>query len=150
MRPAVAALAAMCFTLVLHLCSTPSIQAQSVCTGEVATADETLVVRSGQPVDVALNTQPGTGYNWTIATDPDPAVVVLQDSQVLPAQTALPGATQQACFHFTAVGVGTTQAEFVSARPFEPDAPAQTITLTFSVLQRQPPVQLPRVSVGTQ
>ncbi len=138
------AIAAVCFTLFAHLCSASSVAAQPTCAGSVVSADETVSVRAGQPFDVVLDTQPGTGYSWTLAADPDPAVVSLVGSEVLPPQTALPGATQRACFHFTAVAPGTAPLDFVYARPFDPDNPAQSTIVTVSVLQPQPPVQLPR------
>ena len=144
MRPGAAAIAAVCFTLAAQLCMAPASQAQPACAGDPVTADEALVVRTGQTFDIVLNTQPGTGYSWTVATAPDPNVVTLQNSQVLPPQTALPGANQRACFEFAAVAAGSTEIGLVYARPFEPDTPAQTITVTVSVLQPQPPVQLPR------
>lgn len=148
MRPGTAAIAAVCFTLAVQLCIAPASQAQPACAVDAVTADEALVVRPGQTFDIVLNTQPGTGYSWTVANEPDPNVVTLQDSQVLPPQMGLPGANERACFEFTAVAVGTTQVELVYARPFEPDTPAQAVTVTVSVRQPQPPVQLPNFQAG--
>jgi inhibitor of cysteine peptidase len=101
-------------------------------------------VNTDQVFAIVLAANPGTGYSWSIASDPDPAVAVALDSLALPPDSSLLGAPGRECFRFTATGAGQTSVGFNYARPFEPEAPpAQSIEVQVIVSAAQVPVQLP-------
>jgi predicted secreted protein len=95
---------------------------------------------------IALESQPGTGYSWTMSQTPDPAVVEPVSATIVPAAQARPGAPETQCFVFTAVGAGQTSMQFQYSRPFETDAPpamVQDVNVVVSRTGRSVPVQLP-------
>jgi len=102
----------------------------------------------GQEFAVVLMSQPGTGYSWSVTTDPDPSIAVALDSVALPPATSLLGAPGRQCFRFMATGAGDTQVGFSYARPFESGVPpAQHVDVQVSVAAAsgvRVPVQVPR------
>src|SRR5215471_20102126 len=70
-------------------------------------------VDAGQDFGIVLAANPTTGYSWSIATEPDPAVAVSVDSQFLGPNTSLPGAPGRECFRFLSTGAGRTSVCFV-------------------------------------
>ena len=106
--------------------ATPYAQATR-CGTVVTEPDQQVQATTGQLFGVSLEAQPGTGYSWSIAAEPDPAVAESVLNGLLPAATPRPGAPQMQCFVFNAVADGETDVQFQYARPFEPDAePART------------------------
>jgi predicted secreted protein len=72
---------------------------------------------------IALESQPGTGYSWTVSQAPDPAVVEPVSTATVPAAVPRPGAPETQCFVFSAVEAGETRMQFQYSRRFETDAP---------------------------
>jgi inhibitor of cysteine peptidase len=121
-------------------------QTPDACMVPTTTADtgHQVNVNTGQVFAVVLDSNPGTGYSWSIASDPDPTVAVALDNLPLPPATSLLGAPGRQCFRFNATGAGHTSVGFNYARPFEPDAPpAQSIDVQVTVSMPDVPVQLP-------
>ena len=121
-------------------------QVPDACMAPTTTTDpgQSIEVGTGQDFGIVLAANPTTGYSWSIATQPDPAVAVSLDSQFLGPNTSLPGAPGRECFRFTSTGAGQTSVGFVYTRPFEPDAPpAQSVDVLVTVSSADVPVQLP-------
>ena len=110
-----------------------------------ASNNAVIVSAPGTSFAVALESNPGTGYSWTLAMPPDPAVAAADEVLSIPSSRALPGAPAVQCFTFAAIGSGSTVIEFAYARPFEPDGPpAKTVKTNLLVRSAAPaPVQLP-------
>lgn len=111
-------------TLALHTAQTPI-----ACPAPVVATDlgAPLQVVVGETVALALPTQAGTGYSWSLVTPPDPAVLESVGDTSVSAPPIRPGAPQAQCFVFVALAPGDTSMQFAYARPFEPDAePART------------------------
>jgi predicted secreted protein len=107
---------------------------------------QTVSASTNEVFGVVFEANPTTGYSWSITTQPDPAVAVALDSQMLAPSSSLLGAPGRECFRFQATGAGQTNVGFAYARPFEPDAPpAQTAQVQVTVAAPAPsvPVQLP-------
>jgi len=85
--------------------------------------DQEVQALHGQTFAIALGSQPGTGYSWSISVPPDPAIVEPVSSTIVPAPLPRPGTTETQCFVFLAVGVGLTSMEFQYSRPFDADTP---------------------------
>ena len=108
--------------------------------------NQALVISAGQMFSIALESQPGTGYSWTLSQPPDPAIVEPVSSTTLPAAIPRPGAPETQCFVFTAVGAGETRMQFQYARPFETDTPparVKDVQVVVSTGVPSVPVQMP-------
>ena len=99
----------------------PYAQTPEACAVPTTSADAGSSVTGviGQEFAVVLMSQPGTGYSWSMTTEPDPSVAVAVDSVALPPASSLVGAPGRECFRFMATGAGDTQIGFSYARPFE-------------------------------
>ncbi|HEY1294781.1 MAG TPA: protease inhibitor I42 family protein [Chloroflexota bacterium] len=121
-------------------------QAPSACMASTTTTDAAQSINVGirQDFAIVLAANPTTGYSWSIASEPDPAVAVALDNQFIGPNTSIPGAPGRECFRFTSTGAGQTSVGFVYTRPFEPDAPpAQSVDVQITVDASDVPVQLP-------
>jgi predicted secreted protein len=89
-------------------------QTPDACMVPTTTADSARQVSAAtdQVFGIVLAANPGTGYSWSISTDPDPAVAVALDSLALPPDSSLLGAPGRECFRFTATGAGSTSVGF--------------------------------------
>jgi inhibitor of cysteine peptidase len=93
-----------------------------------------IVARSGQFFVIALDSNPTTGFSWSLDPTPPPSVVVLVTSRYQPPAPVRPGAggTQRLTFH--AVGPGQTTITLNYARPWERDTPpARTVQFQVTV-----------------
>jgi predicted secreted protein len=119
--------------------------AQPVECGTPVDPNQQVQVALGQTFAVALPSQPGTGYSWSISMEPDPNVVDPVTSAN--AENPRPGAPEKQCFVFSAAGVGETTLQFQYSRPFDPSTtpPAQTQGMHVTVVPSggSVPVQLP-------
>jgi inhibitor of cysteine peptidase len=127
-------------------------QIVNVADAQTATCDmpqdpnQLVLVSPGQMFSIALESQPGTGYSWTVSQAPDPAVVKPVSTTTVPAAVPRPGAPETQCFVFSAVGAGETRMQLQYSRPFETDAPpaqVQNVEVVVSDTGRSVPVQLP-------
>ena len=119
-------------------------QTPSECGASSVGPIQTVAASPGDRFSVVVDTQPVTGYSWTISDAPDPSVAQSVDSVLVPAATPRPGATEQLCFIFDATGACQTSIGFAYARSFEADTPpAKTLHLAVSVMDAQVPVQVP-------
>jgi predicted secreted protein len=111
--------------------------------------NQPVLVSSGQMFSIALESQPGTGYSWTVSQTPDPAVAEPVSTATVPAAIPRPGAPETQCFVFAAVGDGETSMQFQYSRPFESDTPparVQNVDVVVSTTAPSVPVQLPATS----
>jgi len=125
--------------LVLFQFATPSAQATR-CGDVISEPDQQVEASTGQAFGVSLESQPGTGYAWSIAEQPDPSVAEPVLNVLLPAAAPRSGAAQMQCFVFNALADGETRIRFQYARPFEPDAePARVQDVHLVVASWQTP-----------
>jgi len=120
-------------------------QPSAACSNAIVNPTQPIRAQPGEQFAVAFESNPSTGYSWSITSEPDPAVLTLVDTQQEQPATPRPGAPGMTCYVFAAVGAGATNVEFAYARPFEPDVPPTT-TATANVIvssAAQVPVQLP-------
>ncbi|HEY9844727.1 MAG TPA: protease inhibitor I42 family protein, partial [Candidatus Caenarcaniphilales bacterium] len=84
----------------------------------------------GQPLNIRLETNPTTGYQWQLAAPFNQAVLKFTSSQQLGAQTGLLGAGSQEILGFKAMGRGETFISLKYVRPWENNAlPAKAVTV---------------------
>jgi predicted secreted protein len=120
-------------------------QPSAACADPIVDPSAPIRARVGSQFAVAFESNPTTGFRWSITTEPDPAVISLVRTEDVPALTRLPGAPGIACFVFAAVGAGSTSVDFAYARSFEAGVPPST-TANIEVIvtsAAQVPVQLP-------
>lgn len=97
-------------------------------------APEQRAVRPGERFAVTLEANPTTGYAWSLAADPDPAVVRSLGSSFERPSDAPPGAGGRDVWTFDAVGVGSATITLVYRRPWERETPpARTHVVTVRV-----------------
>ena len=110
------------------------------CGPVISEPDQQVQASAGQAFGVSLESQPGTGYSWSIAEQPDASVAEPVLNVLLPAAVARPGAAQMQCFVFNALADGQTSIRFQYARPFAPDAePARVQDVQVVVASWPPP-----------
>jgi predicted secreted protein len=115
------------------------------CQSAIEDPNQPVLASSGQTFAIVLESQPGTGYSWSMSEAPDPAIVEPVTSATLPATIPRPGAPETQCFVFIAVGAGETSIQFQYSRPFEPDAPpaqTQDVQVIAAPSGEQVPVQI--------
>jgi inhibitor of cysteine peptidase len=93
-----------------------------------------ITATTGETFEVVLDSNPSTGFVWTVAQAPDPAVVTLEDQAYEKPDSSAMGAPGTERFTFKAVGSGTTTMALKYARPSDPDSPDNsTVTYTVTV-----------------
>lgn len=96
--------------------------------------DERLVrAQSGEAVIIRLEENPGAGFEWRFAEEPDPAVLELLSRDHEPPDDPAPGAGGTAVWRFRASAPGSTRLVLEYAATFDPTAVADTYTLDFEV-----------------
>ena len=83
--------------------------------------NETAVVNLGEDFTVELESNPTTGYVWTVKTLPE-QLKLLGSDYTKPADGVRPGDSVAQVFRFKAVGQGDHAIGFVLKREWEPDA----------------------------
>lgn len=97
--------------------------------------DAPVNVRSGESFAIRLESNPTTGYSWTVTAVPQATVASLDDPEGTfeePDSGAM-GAPGFQVFDFTAVASGTTEVEFTYARSFDPEDNPTVTTVTITV-----------------
>ncbi|MGZ8765201.1 MAG: protease inhibitor I42 family protein [Acidimicrobiia bacterium] len=85
-----------------------------------------LSVENGETFVISLESNPSTGFVWTVAQEPDAAIVTFEDQSYEKADSTALGAPGTERFTFRAVGTGTTLIGLQYARPSGPDSPDNT------------------------
>jgi predicted secreted protein len=108
--------------------------------------NQPVLVSSGQMFSIALESQPRTGYSWTMSQAPDPAVLEPVSTATVPAAVPRPGAPETQCFVFSAVEAREARMRLQYSRPFKTEAPparVQDVEVLVSSTGGSRPVQLP-------
>ena len=85
-----------------------------------------LSVTKGETFVIARESNPSTGFVWTVSQAPDAAVVTLEDQTYEKPDSSAMGAPGTERFTFRAVGTGTTTIALSYSRPSAPDSPDNT------------------------
>jgi inhibitor of cysteine peptidase len=85
-----------------------------------------LSVQNGETFVIELESNPSTGFVWTVAQEPDAAIVTLENQSYKKADSTVIGASGTEQFSFRAAGTGTTTIGLKYARPSDPDSPDNT------------------------
>jgi len=96
---------------------------------------EPVNVRAGESFAIRLESNPTTGYSWTVTGVPQATVAALVDPEGTfeePDSGAM-GAPGFQVFDFDAVASGTTEVEFTYARSFDPEDNPTVTTVTVTV-----------------
>lgn len=96
-----------------------------------------IAVVPGEPFSISLESNPSTGYQWTITEQPDPELVTVENESgtVNPGDNdsgavGVPGTTT---FDFKAKASGTATVTFTYARSFDPEDSPTSTTFTINV-----------------
>jgi len=91
-------------------------------------------LKTGQLIEVRLESNATTGYEWTIVKQDEEALKMIGKPAFIAPQTGRAGAAGQQVFLFQAKKTGLTELRFVYARPFETGkAPARIFDLTVDI-----------------
>lgn len=94
-------------------------------------------VQAGQTFMLDLNSNPTTGYTWTVTNSGDDKIISLLGSayqtDVMDNQPVRAGQGGKQYWYFKALEPGTTELQLVYARPWESVQPAQVYNLTINV-----------------
>lgn len=94
---------------------------------------ETREVKVGEEFTIELESNPSTGYRWTMTTRPDESILGLTGDYYEAPETDAVGAPGKQFYRFKALKAGQTTMAFQYARSFEPDQPpvqAHTVSVT--------------------
>lgn len=133
---AITAVAAMFAALVVSGCGTAEDAADKDNGGkqvEEETAPDSITTEVGKAFEVDLMGNPSTGYEWSLAEEPDPKLTkkLWEDTY---ANDLTPGAPAIQVFKFEALAVGSTDLKFEYSRPWETEAaPEKTQTVTVTI-----------------
>lgn len=112
-----------------------SITAQpSVVTVTAAENGKTIYLTPGQTLQVILESNPTTGYSWSVAPQSTAPLTEAGEPVYLPPAESMPGAGGVEQLHFDVAGAGSGDLILHYARPFETDVePAEVYTLNVIV-----------------
>lgn len=82
-----------------------------------------IFLAQGDAIQVRLNSNPSTGYSWTVASNAPSVLSPVGEPKFEPAEKPKPGAPGTQSFSFRVVGGGGAFLELVYGRPFEKDTP---------------------------
>ena len=103
----------------------------------MANDGKTVALKTGQPMEVVLESNRTTGFSWSVGKF-DTAILTLVGQAVYAVSEAKPGMTGVGgteTWHFVAAAPGEQPLKFVYRRPFEANArPARTFTFTVRIL----------------
>ncbi len=129
-RMRVAFLSTFILLLIAGGCATNGKETKSIAAGD---AGKTISLSVGDTLEVTLEGNPTTGYNWEAANLETSIVKQAGDVAFTPASTAI-GASGQVVLRFEAVGSGETTLQLVYHRSWETGvAPLQTYEVTVQV-----------------
>jgi len=95
-----------------------------------------IVVVRGQEFAIELESNPSTGFAWSITTPPDPALVEVltpEGNTQAPSADGGVGAPGSTIFEFEGKASGSATVTFTYARPNAPEEDATTQTFTINV-----------------
>lgn len=96
---------------------------------------ESKTVKVGEDLTIELETNPSTGYDWKVTTEPDPAILGL-NSDFIEAGSTVPGAPGKHIFRYKALKAGKTTIVYEYVRSWETDEPpAKTHTVAVEVTE---------------
>ncbi|MDD4802198.1 MAG: DUF4163 domain-containing protein [Syntrophomonas sp.] len=92
-------------------------------------------VPAGQTFVVALNSNPATGYVWSIKNDKDDKIIApVTNTYIGSGNQSLVGQGGREYWQFQALETGTTELKMVYSRPWESVQPAQVFNLSVTVI----------------
>jgi inhibitor of cysteine peptidase len=116
----------------LPLSACGSSAAKSVTVGE-QDANSTVSLRVGDTLEVVLEGNPTTGYQWEKESGDEAILKQAGDLEFKP-DSDLPGSGGKVTLRFEAVGTGQTVLRLIYHRSFEPDVPPlETFEVTVTV-----------------
>ncbi len=96
-------------------------------------AGKTIELRAGDKLQVVLEGNPTTGYQWQVR-EVDAAVLKVSGEPEYKSESSLTGAGGQYTFHFESLAPGQTVLQLIYHRPFEKNvAPIETYQVTVVV-----------------
>jgi inhibitor of cysteine peptidase len=97
---------------------------------------------------ISLNSNPTTGYQWTV--DYDQSHLTLVDGSFQPPDVSIPGAGGKSLYTFAASNPGASRLQFRYSRPWESRPPADTrnFVVQSEVQDGQVVIHLAEVTVG--
>ncbi len=98
-----------------------------------ADSGRTVEMVVGQVATVRLASNLSTGYRWQATGDPDPRILIIEDSGYDRPAEKMPGAPEQSWWTLRATGAGTTTLVLRYVRPWEADEKAKEFSLTVTV-----------------
>lgn len=72
----------------------------------------------GETLEIRLETNPSTGYEWKVTKEPSPDVLKFAGKAQEASASPLPGSTGEQIFRYVTKGKGTTEIRLEYARPF--------------------------------
>ncbi len=99
----------------------------------VANDGTTLQAKTGQTINITLDSNITTGYKWNLVSQPDAAVVKFVSSKYNGPFTGGLGAGGTESWQFQAMGRGTTLLKLAYFRPFDPNQVAKEFSVTVVV-----------------
>ena len=91
-------------------------------------------VSVGEEFEIELESNPSTGYEWTMTTRPDEAILGLTRDEFVPSDSTAVGAPGKHIWRFKALAAGKTTIVLEYARSWEEDEkPRQVHTVTVEV-----------------
>ena len=94
-------------------------------------------MRIGEELEIALESNPSTGYSWAVQSPTDDAVLELVSTDFIEpdAPDGMAGVPGTEVFSFRATGVGSVTVLLHYVRSWEPDAPADTHSQDVTVIE---------------
>ncbi|NLT35342.1 MAG: protease inhibitor I42 family protein [Gaiellales bacterium] len=96
-------------------------------------ADTTVTLNTGQALEMVLEGNPSTGYEWTLEPPFGNSLSEKGVKQVLNTDSSVVGAPATYHFNFLAEGPGETVLNFLYKRPWETTPDDQTVSVTVVV-----------------
>ncbi len=97
---------------------------------------EVIQAHAGEEFLISLPGNFSTGYSWEISLAESGGKVELLDSQYKTSKNDMPGSSGFQIFRFRALKIGTSEIDFIYARPWEPDR--SDTRMSFTVVVQEP------------
>ncbi len=107
-------------------------EASGLVKADKSAAGSTVAMKVGQTLEVALEGNPSTGYEWTVAT-PAGGILKQVGTTEFKAQSTLVGASGTYLFRFKAERKGEEELTFTYKRSWETTPQDEKLTITASV-----------------
>jgi inhibitor of cysteine peptidase len=93
---------------------------------------KTIEVASGEDVDIELNGNPTTGYQWQLEGESSPVIRQISEPEFKPATAAI-GSGGKVLIKFKATNIGKAGVKLVYKRSWEKTSPSKTFKINFNV-----------------